>query len=170
MSFSVFVDNVKHSFLYILCLRVFQVLMKELFIGANKIIETIKQSYKKGKRIKQANIRGDDLEEVDFAVSIPVIHVAVIVFEERLQNGITIMNMKPDIASSLLEYDNQSELVCLTLTLLILSALVQRFLDVKNLALTLNHMDFFTVRRVRGIQLCPTNLSFTYLKGFKYGQ
>ena len=109
--------------MYILCLRVFQVLMKELFIGANKIIETIKQSYKKGKRIKQANIRGDDLEEVDFAVSIPVIHVAIIVFEERLQNGITIMNMKPDIASSLLEYDNQSELVCLTLTLLISSAL-----------------------------------------------
>ena len=101
----------------------FQVLIKELFICANKIIESIKQSYKKGNRVKQANIRGDGLEDVDFAVSIPIIHIAVIVYEERLQNGITIMNMKPDIASSILEYDSQSELVCFTLTLLISLAL-----------------------------------------------
>lgn len=97
--------------------------MKELFIGAKQIIETTKQSYKKGKRVKHTDIRGDDLEEVDFAISIPIIHVAVIVFEERLQNGITIMNMKPDIATSILEYDSQSELVCFILTVLISSAL-----------------------------------------------
>ena len=48
-------------------------------------------------------------------INIPVIHVAAIVFEERLRNGIRVLNMKPDIASYILEWNCEHELVCLKL-------------------------------------------------------
>ena len=48
-------------------------------------------------------------------INIPVIHVAAIVFEERLRNGIRVLNMKPNIASYILEWNYEHELVCLKL-------------------------------------------------------
>lgn len=95
-------------FLYLL-----QVLIRELYIGANRIIETIKQAQSK-RRVKRGKIEKGQ-EPIDFMINIPVIHVASIVFEERLRNGIRVLNMKPDIASYLLEYDCERELVCLRL-------------------------------------------------------
>lgn len=95
-------------------LYLLQVLLRELYIGAKRIIETIKQASSKRKRAKPGKIDKGG-EPNDFMINIPVIHVAAIVFEERLRNGIRVLNMKPDIASYLLEYDCERELVCLRL-------------------------------------------------------
>ena len=89
--------------------------MREVLIGAEQILEV---SEDPGNQLREENcnyLEQENQEQVHFVVNLPVINVAVMVFEERLCNFVTILNIKPDIANDLLEYNQETEVVRLTL-------------------------------------------------------
>ena len=98
--------------------------MREVLIGAEQILEVSKDP---GNKLRKENcdyMEQENQEQVHFVVNLPMINVAVMVFEERLRNFITISNIKPDIANDLLEYNKETEVVCLTLIYLWASSVI----------------------------------------------
>lgn len=91
--------------------------MREVLTGAEQILEVTKDRNNKSREEKSDDMEQENQEQVHFMVNLPMINVAVMVFEERLRNFITMLNIKPDIANCLLECNKETEVVRPTLIL-----------------------------------------------------
>lgn len=91
--------------------------MREVLTGAEQILEVTKDRNNRSREEKSDDMEQENQEQVHFMVNLPMINVAVMVFEERLRNFITMLNIKPDIANYLLEYNKETEVVRPTLIL-----------------------------------------------------
>lgn len=89
--------------------------MREVLIGAEQILEVTKDHNNKSREENSDDMEQENQEQVHFMVNLPMINVAVMVFEERLRNFVTMLNIKPDIANDLLEYNKETEVVRPTL-------------------------------------------------------